>query len=162
MNETELKMLAEIESGTDEATLFDLVAKSELASEEKAALMAIQSYYDYKRDFEERDNHSIDDGIALWRLIRYITRIEMPMRIIDFTGMLYPNNDEYFASVLTPEAWQIIQRQAALMIANGVYENEEHKNWLGRVAGGEFVYGYSITNPNAHGGVEEVNEENEN
>lgn len=145
MNEIELQMLAEIENGASEADLFNLVAKSELNSEEKAALMAIHSYYEYKKDFEERDNHSIDDGIALWRIIRYLTKIEMPMRIIDFTGMLYPNNDDYFASVLTPEAWQIIQRQAALMLANDVYDNDEHKAWLGKVAGGDQVYGYSVT-----------------
>lgn len=144
MSEIELQMLAEIEKGASEADLFNLVAKSELSSEEKAALMAIQSYYEYKKDFEERDNHSVDDGIALWRMIRYLTKIEMPMRIIDFTGMLYPNNDDYFASVLTPEAWQIIQRQATLMLANDVYDNNEHKTWLEKIVGSDQVYGYSV------------------
>lgn len=144
MNEIELQMLAEIEKGASEIDLFNSVAKSELKSEEKAALMAVQSYYDYKKDFEERDNHSVDDGIALWRIIRYLTKIEMPMRIIDFTGMLYPNNEDYFASILTLEAWQIIQRQAALMLANDAYDNDEHKAWLEKVVGSDQVYGYSV------------------
>lgn len=81
---------------------------------------------------------------ALWRFIRYLTEIEMPMQIIDYSGLLYPNNEEYYSKSLTPTAFQMIQRQATLMVANKVYDNEEHKKWLEDISQGKMPYGYSV------------------
>ena len=50
----------------------------------------------------------------------------MPLKFTDFTFILFPGNSKYFANILTPTAFNIIQRQAKLMLDNGKYENEEH------------------------------------
>ena len=74
------------------------------------------------------------DGISLWRAIRYITGIQMPMRMIDFTAMLKPGMDKYFANILTPTAFSVIRSQAEKMLENEAYENEEEKTHLEKIA----------------------------
>ena len=82
------------------------------------------------------------DGISLWRAIRYITGIQMPMRMIDFTAMLKPGMDKYFANILTPTAFSVIRSQAEKMLENEAYENEEEKTHLEKIAKGAMPYGY--------------------
>ena len=104
---------------------------------DKAALLAVATL---RANLEDKEN----EGKALWRFIRYLTEIEMPMQIIDFTGLLFPGNEAYYSKVLTSTAFKMVQQQATLMIANEKYENEEHKEWLTKISEGHLPYGYSI------------------
>lgn len=97
------------------------------------------------------------DGISLWRAIRYITGIQMPMRMIDFTAMLKPGMDKYFANILTPTAFSVIRSQAEKMLENEAYENEEEKAHLEKIAKGAMPYGYSLEMPSK----EEIKNEEE-
>ena len=87
------------------------------------------------------------EGLALWRFIRYLTEIEMPLKIVDFTYMLFPGNEKYYANILTPTAFTVIQKQAVAMLENNNYENEEHKAHLEKIANGQMPYGYSLEKP---------------
>ena len=118
---------------TEEQKIID----SELEDVDKAAIKAIAVF---RQELKDKNQ----EGVALWRFIRYLTEIEMPMRIVDFSGLLYPNNEQYYDKVITPTAFQMIQRQATLMVANNKFENEEHKKWLEEIAQGKLPYGYSI------------------
>lgn len=111
--------------------------KSELENIDKAAIMAIDVL---RSELENKE----EEGLALWRFIRYLTEIEMPMQIIDYSGLLFPGNDAYYEKSLTPTAFKMIQQQASLMIANEKYEDEKHKEWLQNIADGKLPYGYSI------------------
>lgn len=122
--------------------------KSDLDNVDKAAIMAIDVLRSELKDKEK-------EGLALWRFIRYLTEIEMPLKIVDFTYMLFPGNEKYYANILTPTAFSIIQRQAAAMLEKEKYENEEHKKHLEKVANGQMPYGYSLEMPS-------IKEENNN
>lgn len=122
--------------------------KSDLDNVDKAAIMAVDVLRSELKDKEK-------EGLALWRFIRYLTEIEMPLKIVDFTYMLFPGNEKYYANILTPTAFNIIQRQAAAMLEKEKYENEEHKKHLEKVANGQMPYGYSLEMPS-------IKEENNN
>ena len=117
---------------------FEEIKNKEMPEEDRAALRAVlalrASLGEENKDKEPQ---------ALWRFVRYLTEIEMPMKIIDFTAMLFPNNEEYFANVLPQNALTIIQRQAKLMLENKVYENEEHKLHLEKIINGQLPYEYT-------------------
>ena len=114
--------------------------KSDLDNIDKAAIMAINVL---RSELEDKEK----EGLALWRFIRYLTEIEMPLKIVDFTYMLFPNNEKYYANILTPTAFNIIQKQAIAMLENNSYENEEHKKHLEKIANGQMPYGYSLEMP---------------
>ena len=122
--------------------------KSDLDNADKAAIMAVDVLRSELNDKEK-------EGLALWRFIRYLTEIEMPLKIVDFTYMLFPGNEKYYANILTPTAFNVIQRQAAAMLENEKYENEEHKKHLEKIANGQMPYGYSLEMPS-------IKEENSN
>ena len=107
---------------------------------DRAALMAVLSL---RANLQNQSK----EPQALWRFIRYLTEIEMPLKFIDFTYMLFPGNEKYYANILTPTAFNMIQKQAAAMLENEQYENEEHKLHLEKVATGQMPYGYSIEMP---------------
>ena len=134
-------VIKEILKKTKEQTLSlqDQLEITELDIEDidKAALLAIAS-------LRANLNNEDEEGRALWRFIRYLTEIEMPMQIIDYTGLLFPGNDAYYSKSLTPTAFKMIQQQASLMVANERYDDEEHKEWLQNIAEGKLPYGYSI------------------
>ena len=135
----------------DEGLSFDDIEeleKSDLDNVDKAAIMAVDVLRSELKDKEK-------EGLALWRFIRYLTEIEMPLKIVDFTYMLFPGNEKYYANILTPTAFNIIQRQAAAMLEKEKYENEEHKKHLEKVANGQMPYGYSLEMPS-------IKEENNN
>lgn len=111
--------------------------KSDLDNIDKAAIMAVDIL---RSELENKE----EEGLALWRFIRYLTEIEMPMQIIDYSGLLFPGNEAYYEKSLTPTAFKMIQQQASLMIANKKYEGEKHKEWLQSIADGKLPYGYSI------------------
>ena len=114
-------VIKEILRKTKEQTLSlqDQLEITELDIEDidKAALLAIAS-------LRANLNNEDEEGRALWRFIRYLTEIEMPMQIIDYTGLLFPGNDAYYSKSLTPTAFKMIQQQASLMVANERYDNE--------------------------------------
>lgn len=114
--------------------------KSDLDNIDKAAIMAINVL---RSELEDKEK----EGLALWRFIRYLTEIEMPLKIVDFTYMLFPNNEKYYANILTPTAFNIIQKQAIAILENNSYENEEHKKHLEKIANGQMPYGYSLEMP---------------
>lgn len=122
--------------------------KSDLDNVDKAAIMAVDVLRSELNDKEK-------EGLALWRFIRYLTEIEMPLKIVDFTYMLFPGNEKYYANILTPTAFSMIQRQAAAMLENEKYENEEHKKHLEKITNGQMPYGYSLEMPS-------IKEENSN
>lgn len=122
--------------------------KSDLDNVDKAAIMAIDILRSELNDKEK-------EGLALWRFIRYLTEIEMPLKIVDFTYMLFPGNEKYYANILTPTAFSMIQRQAAAILENEKYENEEHKKHLEKIVNGQMPYGYSLEMPS-------IKEENSN
>lgn len=122
--------------------------KSDLDNVDKAAIMAVDVLRSELNDKEK-------EGLALWRFIRYLTEIEMPLKIVDFTYMLFPGNEKYYANILTPTAFSMIQRQAAAMLENEKYENEDHKKHLEKIANGQMPYGYSLEMPS-------IKEENSN
>ena len=134
-------VIKEILRKTKEQTLSlqDQLEITELDIEDidKAALLAIAS-------LRANLNNEDEEGRALWRFIRYLTEIEMPMQIIDYTGLLFPGNDAYYSKSLTPTAFKMIQQQASLMVANERYDDEEHKEWLQNIAEGKLPYSYSI------------------
>ena len=66
-----------------------------LEPEDKSALIAVLSFRISLAQNECKDN----EPRALWRFIRYLTEIEMPMQIIDYSGMLYPNNEKYYSKI---------------------------------------------------------------
>lgn len=127
----------------DEGLSLDDVEKlenSDLDNIDKAAIMAVDVL---RSELEDKGK----EGLALWRFIRYLTEIEMPLKIVDFTYMLFPGNEKYYANILTPTAFNIIQKQAVAMLNNNKYENEEHKIHLEKIANGQMPYGYSIEMP---------------
>ena len=71
----------------------------------------------------------------------------MPLRFIDFTYMLFPKNEKYYANILTPTAFNIIQKQAIAMLENENYEDETHKKHLQKIVNGQMPYGYSLEMP---------------
>lgn len=113
------------------------IREADMDEADKAGLLAVCSVRANLKDKSKEPQ-------VLWRFIRYLTEIEMPLQIIDFTGLLFPGNDTYFSKILTPTAFKMIQQQATLMVENEKYENEEHKEWLERIAEGHLPYGYSI------------------
>ena len=114
--------------------------KSDLDNIDKAAIMAVDVL---RSELENKE----EEGLALWRFIRYLTEIEMPLKIVDFTYMLFPGNEKYYANILTPTAFSIIQRQAAAMLEKEKYEDEKHKKHLEKIANGQMPYGYSLEMP---------------
>ena len=114
--------------------------KSDLDNIDKAAIMAINVL---RSELEDKEK----EGLALWRFIRYLNAIKMQLKIVDFTYMLFPNNEKYYANILTPTAFNIIQKQAIAMLENNSYENEEHKKHLEKIANGQMPYGYSLEMP---------------
>lgn len=114
--------------------------KSDLDNIDKAAIMAVDVL---RSELEDKEK----EGLALWRFIRYLTEIEMPLKIVDFTYMLFPGNEKYYSNILTPTAFNVIQRQAIVMLENKSYENEEHKKHLEKIACGQMPYGYSLEMP---------------
>ena len=121
-----------------------------LDEEDRAALIAILNL---RANLEDKEK----EPMALWRFIRYMTEIQMPLKIVDFTYMLFPGNEKYYANILTPTAFNIIQRQASAMLENNNYEDEKHKKWLEKIANGQMPYGYSLEMPS----IKEQKEENE-
>lgn len=119
-----------------------------LAEEEKAALIAVLTL---RANLEDKSK----EPQALWRFIRYLTEVEMPLQFVDYTYFLFPDNEKYFAKILTPTAFHIIQRQAKLMLDNENYEDKRHKAHLEKIANGQMPYGYSLEMPS-------VKEEKEN
>lgn len=112
---------------------------------DKAAIMAVISL---RASLATEDKSNQETEVkALWRFIRYLTEIQMPLRFTDFTYLLFPGNEKYFANILTPTAFNIIQRQAAAMLKNENYENEEHKVHLEKIVSGQMPYGYSLEMP---------------
>lgn len=112
---------------------------------DKAAIMAVISL---RASLATEDKLNQETEVkALWRFIRYLTEIQMPLRFTDFTYLLFPGNEKYFANILTPTAFNIIQRQAAAMLKNENYEDEEHKAHLEKIIGGQMPYGYSLEMP---------------
>lgn len=116
------------------------VIRKELDDADASALIAVFALRSALRQVKSEEV----EPQALWRFIRYLTEIEMPMRIIDLTGILYPGNEAYYSKALTPTAFKIIQRQATLMIEAEKYDSEEHKKWLEDISNGKLPYGYSI------------------
>ena len=118
----------------------DELENSDLDNIDKAAIMAVDVL---RSELEDKEK----EGLALWRFIRYLTEIEMPLKIVDFTYMLFPGNEKYYANILTPTAFTVIQKQAVAMLENNNYENEEHKAHLEKIANGQMPYGYSLEMP---------------
>ena len=78
------------------------ITELEIENADKAALLAVSHL---RANLKNKE----DEGKALWRFIRYLTEIEMPMQIIDFTGLLFPGNEAYYSKSLTPTAFKMIQ-----------------------------------------------------
>ena len=91
------------------------------------------------------------EPLALWRFVRYLTEVELPMQIIDFTAMLFPNNEEYFKREMPVVAYELIQKAAQQMLDKKDYQNEEHKQWLEAIVKGEIPYGWKIKEVNSEG-----------
>ena len=107
---------------------------------DKAALYAVASL---RMNLEDKEK----EPQALWRFVRYLTEVQMPLRFIDFTYMLFPDNEKYYANILTPTALSVIKKQAIAMLENEKYENDEHKKHLEKIVNGQIPYGYSIEMP---------------
>ena len=73
------------------------------------------------------------------------------MQIIDFTAMLFPNNEEYFKREMPVVAYELIQKAAQQMLDKKDYQNEEHKQWLEAIVKGEIPYGWKIKEVNSEG-----------
>lgn len=119
-----------------------------LDSKDKVALMAVATTRIGLKN-EKIDKDSNAEGLTIWRIIRYLTEIEMPLKMIDFTFILYPGNEKYFSNILTPTAFVMIQKQAELLIKNKAYEDEKHKQHLEKIINGQMPYGYSLEMPTA-------------
>lgn len=141
MTDFEKRLLEQTKTdgGLSEKDVVEL-EQSDLDNIDKAAIMAVDVLRSELGDKEKEPQ-------ALWRFIRYLTEIEMPLKFIDFTYMLFPGNEKYYANILTPTAFSMIQKQAAAMLENEQYENEEHRLHLEKVATGQMPYGYSIEMP---------------
>lgn len=109
---------------------------------DKAALLAVATLRTNLKDKEKEPQ-------ALWRFVRYLTEVQMPLRFIDFTYMLFPENEKYYANILTPTAFNVIQKQAATMLENKNYEDDAHKAHLQKIVDGQMPYGYSLEFPAA-------------
>ena len=72
---------------------------------------------------------------------------ENEQQLVELIRKRVPGNEKYFANILTPTAFNIIQRQAAAMLKNENYENEEHKAHLEKIVNGQMPYGYSLEMP---------------
>lgn len=136
------KIREEIYGPQDLSGLIKEIRDADLDPDDTVGLMAAAAFHAGK-------NVTLDttDGICLWRAIRYITGIQMPMRMIDFTAMLKPGMEKYFANILTPTAFDVIRSQAQKMLENEAYENEEEKEHLIKISKGEMPYGYSLEMP---------------
>lgn len=117
---------------------FEEIKNKEMPEEDRAALRAVLAL---RASLGEENKNK--EPQALWRFIRYLTEIEMPMKIIDFTAILFPNNEEYFANTLPQNALRIVQRQAKFMLENKAYRDEEHKCHLEKIINNELPYGYT-------------------
>lgn len=121
---------------------------NKIAEEERAALTAVLTL---RANLEDKSK----EPQALWRFIRYLTEVEMPLQFVDYTYFLFPDNEKYFAKILTPTAFHIIQRQAKLMLDNENYEDKRHKAHLEKIANGQMPYGYSIEMPSVKEEIED-------
>lgn len=117
--------------------------QEQMSEDDKAGLSATIMFNTVANMVSAPEDNTII-GKGMWRFIRGITGIEMPMQILDLTGLMYPHNEEYFSRSITPTAFNIIQRQASLMIDAGEYDNEEHLIHLQSIKDGKLPYGYSI------------------
>ena len=141
MTDLEQKFLekSRTEKGISEEDIKE-IKNSDLDEMDKAALVAVGAC---RANLKNKDL----EPIVLWRFIRYLTEIQMPLQITDFTYYLYPDNEAYFSKILTPTAYKLLQQYAQEMLDNNKFEDEKHKAHLEKIAKGEMVYGYSITLP---------------
>ena len=141
MTDLEQKFLekSKTEKGISEEDIKE-IKNSDLDEMDKAALVAVGAC---RANLKNKDL----EPIVLWRFIRYLTEIQMPLQITDFTYYLYPDNEAYFSKILTPTAYKLLQQYAQEMLDNNKFEDEKHKVHLEKIAKGEMVYGYSITLP---------------
>ena len=137
--ERELLEKTKQEGGFEQQDI-EQVENSELDSIDKAAILAIDVL---RSELENKE----DEPKALWRFIRYLTEIEMPLQFIDYTYMLFPGNERYYSKILTPTAFNVLQKQAKLILDNEKYEDEEHKAHLLKIVNGQMHYGYSLEMP---------------
>lgn len=117
--------------------------RKELDDADASALIAV---FALRSALRQTKNEEVEPQ-ALWRFIRYLTEVEMPLQFVDYTYFLFPDNEKYFAKILTPTAFNLIQRQAKLMLDNNNYEDEKHKEHLTKIANGQMPYGYSLEMP---------------
>lgn len=118
------------------------IEEAEIDEIDKSALIAIAHLRSILKNEDKEPQ-------ALWRFVRYLTEVQMPLRFIDFTYMLFPGNEKYYANILTPTAFNVIQKQAAAMLENKNYEDDAHKEHLEKIVNGQMPYGYSLEFPAA-------------
>ena len=58
--------------------------------------------------FDKLEMGALEQSMTIWSFIRQITKVEMPMKITDFTYMLEPGNEEYFGKYVTQPAYDMI------------------------------------------------------
>lgn len=84
-------------------------------------------------------------GYVMWMFVRHWGHYESkPLKITDFSEMLYPQNHEQFAQTLTPECWAWLQEAATEMLKVHKDPHPDVKAHWERVAAGEAPFGYTV------------------
>lgn len=101
--------------------------------------------------FEKLEMGALEQSMTIWSFIRQITKIEMPMKITDFTYILEPGNEEYFGNYVTQPAYDMIldaAKQELSKLENKTTElAEEEKmqiSWLKSICEGTLPYGFQL------------------
>ena len=78
-------------------------------------------------------------GCIMWGFVQNWKGIKSPLRLMDFSNMLYPQYYDDFQRVMDPSTWDWLQKKAAKSLAEG--SNNGHSM---AIANGKVPFGWTV------------------
>jgi len=85
-------------------------------------------------------------GCIMWEFIKgWMSEYKgKPLRLIDFSMMLYPQYEERFAKTMTKETWDFLQKEAQRMIDEREFAADSVVSHWKSIAAGNIPFGYEV------------------
>ena len=83
-------------------------------------------------------------GAVMWEFIKHWNHLEdKPLRLVDFSHMLYPQYESHFQKTITPDTWKWLQEEARKNLGEKGGHKEVREHWK-MIAMGVVPFGYEV------------------
>lgn len=83
-------------------------------------------------------------GAVFWQFRNEWLQERSPARMLNFERMLFPQYQDHFEKIISPDTWRWLQEQAAEKLANENLANESVRAHWRSIAAGQVPFGYTV------------------